>query len=128
MIGAARNHPVQLGALLGLPPHVYVVFGMTVGHPADDPVPRGRMPLPGVLHFDRYDATRTDAVLDGADAGMRAWAVRTNAERGGYQGRPVSEVKGWAERMAAMWGGSSDYVAARSALVEELKRLGFGLV
>jgi hypothetical protein len=30
--------------------------------------------------------------------------------------------------MAAMWGGSSDYVAARSALVEELKRLGFGLV
>ena len=128
MIGAARNHPVQLGALLGLPPHVYVVFGMTVGLPADDPIPRGRMPLPGVLHFDRYDATRTDLVLDGADAGMRAWAVRTNAERGGYQGRPVSEQKGWAERMAAMWGGSSDYVAARSALVDELKRLGFGLV
>ena len=127
MIGAARNHPVQLAALLGLPQHVYVVFGMTVGVPADDPIPRGRMPLAGVLHWDRYDATRTEAVLDGADAGMRAWARKTNAERGGYQGRPVGETKGWAERMAAMWGGSSDYVVARKEMADELRRLGFGV-
>jgi nitroreductase len=127
MIGAARNHPCQLAALLGLPQHVYVVFGMTIGWPADDPIPRGRMPLPGVLHWDRYDTTRTATVLDGADAGMRAWARRTNAERGGYQGRPVGESKGWAERMAAMWGANSEYVTARSALAEELQRLGFGI-
>ena len=127
MIGAARNHPCQLAALLGLPQHVYVVFGMTIGWPADDPIPRGRMPLPGVLHWDRYDTTRTATVLDGADAGMRTWARRTNAERGGYQGRPVGESKGWAERMAAMWGANSEYVTARSALAEELQRLGFGI-
>ena len=127
MIGAARNHPVQLAELLGLPKHVYVVFGMTIGVPADDPIPRGRMPLAGVLHLERYDTAGIDAVLDGADAGMRVWSKRTNAERGGYQGRPVSETKGWSERMAAMWGGGSDYVAARQALVDELRRLGFGL-
>lgn len=127
MIGAARNHPIELAALLGLPPHVYVVFGMTIGVAADDPVPRGRMPLDGVLHVDRYDSARTDAVLDGADAAMRAWAQRTNAERSGYQGRPVNETKGWAERMAALWGADSSYVKHRAALADELRRLGFDL-
>ncbi len=126
MIGAARNHPIELAQLLGLPGHCYAVFGMTVGVPADDPIARGRMPLPGVLHWERYDDSVLDAVLDGADEGMRAWSRRTNAERGGYNGRPVSEQKGWAERMAVMWGGESSYAAARRTLVAELQRLGFG--
>jgi len=127
MIGAARNHPVELAQLLGLPDHAYVVFGMTVGAPADDPVPRGRMPLSGVLHWDRYDAAAAAAALDGADASLRAWAARTNAERGGYRGRPVSATKGWTERMAAAWGADSEYLAARRTLADELRRLGFGL-
>ena len=127
MIGAARNHPIELAALLGLPPHAYVVFGMTIGKPADDPVPRGRMPLRSVLHFDSYDAGITDAALDGADEVMRAWARRANAEQGGYNGRPVSETKGWTERMAAAWGADSSYAKARATLADELHRLGFGL-
>jgi nitroreductase/CTP:molybdopterin cytidylyltransferase MocA len=126
MIGAARNHPIELAARLGLPPHVYVVFGMTLGVPADDPVPRGRMPLPGVLHWDRYDPA-VDAALDGADSVMRAWARRANAEQGGYNGRRLSEDKGWTERMAAAWGADSSYLAARRTLRDELRRLGFGL-
>lgn len=126
MIGAARNHPIELAERLSLPPHVYVVFGMTVGVPADDPVPRGRMPLAGVLHWDRYDPA-TDAVLDGADAVMRTWARRANAEQGGYNGRPVSESKGWSERMATAWGADSSYAKARATLRDELRRLGFGL-
>ena len=48
MIGAARNHPIELAKLLELPRHVFAVFGMVVGHPTDDPVPRGRMPLGAV--------------------------------------------------------------------------------
>ncbi len=126
MIGAARNHPLEIAQALALPPHVFVAFGMTIGRPADDPVPRGRMPLDGVLHFDRYDTTRTDRVLDGADAGMREWARRTNATRGGYLGRPVDERKGWSDRMARMWGADSSYAAARAVLADELRRLGFG--
>jgi nitroreductase/CTP:molybdopterin cytidylyltransferase MocA len=127
MIGGARNHPMELAALLGLPDHAYVVFGMTIGVPADDPLPRGRMPLPGVLHWERYDTARTDQVLDGADEVMRQWARRANAERGGYGGRPVNETKGWTERMAVAWGAKSEYAAARRTLVDELRRLGFGL-
>jgi nitroreductase len=127
MIGAARNHPIELATVLGLPAQAYVVFGMAIGVPADDPVPRGRMPLAGVLHHERYDAAAVPAVLDGADEAMRAWARRTNAERGGYQGRPVNETKGWAERMAALWGADSGYVKARATLAAELRRLGLGL-
>ncbi len=127
MIGAARNHPNELASLLGLPPHCYVVFGMTVGKTADDPVPRGRMPLSGVLHWERYDEAHAEAALEGADVGMREWARRTNAEQGGYNGKPVSEAKGWTDRMATAWGADSSYAAARQTLVLELRRLGFGL-
>ncbi|MCB9879488.1 MAG: NTP transferase domain-containing protein [Planctomycetes bacterium] len=127
MIGAARNHPLELAQKLGLPAHCYVVFGMTVGVPADDPVPRGRMPLSGVLHWNRYDASDVADVLRKADDGMRAWARRTNAEQGGYNGRPVGEDKGWAERMAKAWGEGSSYAAAREVLIDELRQLGFGI-
>lgn len=127
MIGAARNHPIELARLLQLPEHVYVVYGMTLGHPTDDPIARGRMPLRGVLHHDRYDATATESVLDEADALMRTWAQRTNRERGGYQGKPVHEGRGWCDRMVQLWGQESSYVQSRKSLMDDLRRLGFGL-
>lgn len=126
MIGAARNQPVELARFLSLPPHCYVVFGMTIGHPTDDPVPRGRMPLPGVLHREVYDQRGIAAVLAGADAGMKEWARRCN-EHGGYNGRPVSLDKGWTDRMAQAWGEQSTYARARATLRDELKSLGLEL-
>jgi len=127
MIGGARNHPVELARALQLPPRCFVVFGMTAGTPSDEPPARGRMPLSGVLHWNRYDGSDLGEVLRGADDGMRDWARRCNAEQGGYNGRPVSEQKGWADRMARMWGGQSAYAAAREALRDELRELGFEL-
>lgn len=127
MIGAARNHPLRLARLLQLPPGCCVLFGMTIGHPTDDPVPRGRMPLAGVLHSETYDTSAVPSVVAGADDGMRAWAERTNRERGGYQGRPVSTQKGWQERMAQLWGDPDGQARSRGALRDELRDLGFGL-
>lgn len=127
MIGAARNHPIEMAELLGLPPHVFVLFGMTIGVAADDPVPRGRMPLAAVLHHERYDLDAAAAALDGADEVMRRWARESNAKTGGYVGRPINEQKGWTDRMARGWGENSSYAAARRTLIEELRRLGFGL-
>jgi nitroreductase len=127
MIGAARNHPVELARLLGLPPHAFVAFGMTMGQPADDPIPRGRMPIEGVLHHETYDPARLDETLAGADEIQRRWARIVNAERGGWQGRPVDEQKGWVERMAALAGESGSYLRARAGLRAELRQLGFGL-
>lgn len=127
MIGAARNHPIELARLLALPPQAFVVFGMTIGIAADDPIARGRMPLAGILHREAYDPAASEAAIAGADDVIRAWAARTNAERSGYQGRPVDDRKGWAERMAQLWGEQSRYVKARAALRSELGQLGFGL-
>jgi len=127
MIGGARNHPLELAEKLALPKRCYVVFGMTAGRPKDDPIPRGRMPLNGVLHWNRYDGSNVSDVLRRADDGMRAWARRTNAERDGYNGHPVNESKGWADRMAKMWGAQSSYAEARKVLADELRQLGFEL-
>ena len=69
-------------------------------------------------------AVASAAALPGADDGMRTWARRSNAERGGYLGRPIGEQKGWTDRMAQMWGGQGGYAAARKALADELRALG----
>lgn len=127
MIGGARNHPIELSQALQLPKPSFVVFGMTAGLASDNPTPRGRMPLSGVLHWNRYDTSDVGAVLRGADERMRDWAKRCNVEEGGYNGRPVNEQKGWADRMAKMWGGDSAYAESRKVLVEELRELGFEL-
>ncbi len=123
MLGAARNHPVELAGLLELPRHVYVVFGMVIGKAKDDPVTRGRMPLAGVLHHESYRTDHLEEMIDGANDSMRDWARRTNSELGGYLGRPVNEQKGWCDRMAALWGRDRDF---RTALGAELAALGFG--
>lgn len=125
MIGAARNHPVELAELLGLPRHVYVVFGMTLGWPDDDPVPRDRLPLDAVLHVDRYATGAIDAALDDADERMRAWARRVNA-RGGDQVRKIDERRGWSDRMAYLFG-TGRPPKGREHLLEHLRTLGFGI-
>jgi hypothetical protein len=126
MIGAARNHPLELAALLGLPPLAYVVFGMVLGHPDDDPVPRGRMPLAGVLFFERYAETVLDAVIDSADHGMRLWAHAVN-RRAAPGARTVHEGRGWSDRMAALWSKARTGSSPRAALRERLRALGFAL-
>ncbi len=126
MIGAARNHPVAMAELLGLPPRVFVAFGMTMGWPKDDPLPRGRMPIGAVLHHERYDDARIDVDVEAADELTRAWARRTNSERGGFGGRPVNEQRGWSDRMARLWG-TENPQKGRAGLVTELRQLGFGL-
>ena len=37
-VGAMRNHPEEVARELGLPPHVFAVFGLAVGWP--DPAER----------------------------------------------------------------------------------------
>ncbi len=45
LIGAMRNHPEEVAAELGLPPHVMALFGMCVGYP-DPAVPTGDQAAP----------------------------------------------------------------------------------
>ncbi|MET7771802.1 NADPH-dependent oxidoreductase [Nocardia sp. NPDC005366] len=56
-IGALRNKPAQVAAELGLPEHVFAVFGLVVGHPdpAEDARVKPRLPQRAVLHHETYD-------------------------------------------------------------------------
>jgi FMN reductase (NADPH) len=124
-LGAAREHPVELAAELGLPPQVYVPFGLVLGHPSDDPLPRGRMPLSGILHDEQYDAAAAAAALAAADEQMRDWARRVNAEQGGFRGRRVNEARGWTDRMADLWSSARAQPKGRAHLPAALRMLGF---
>ncbi|MGV9817396.1 NADPH-dependent oxidoreductase [Nocardia xishanensis] len=56
-IGALRNKPEQVAAELGLPPQVFAVFGLVVGHPdpAEATTVKPRLPQPAVLHHETYE-------------------------------------------------------------------------
>jgi nitroreductase len=54
MIGAMRNHPKAVGALLGLPPFVYAVAGLCIGYLAQNPDCKPRLPAGAVFHREQY--------------------------------------------------------------------------
>jgi nitroreductase len=54
-VGGIRNHPEAVADLLKLPEHVYPVFGMSLGYPAQNPEVKPRLPLAAILKDDHYD-------------------------------------------------------------------------
>jgi nitroreductase len=74
-IGGMRNHPEEVAATLGLPPHVMALFGMCVGYP-DPEKPadiKPRLPQQAVLHREQYSAEGYSAVFPAYDARIRAF-------------------------------------------------------
>jgi nitroreductase len=72
-IGAMRNLPEQIAAELGLPPHVFAVFGMSVGYPDPDrPTDiKPRLPQSLVLHREQYSVAPHSEAIDDYNATMR---------------------------------------------------------
>jgi nitroreductase len=56
-IGAIRNRPAEVSAELGLPPHVFALFGLCVGwpDPAKPASVKPRLPNDAVLFRERYN-------------------------------------------------------------------------
>jgi len=95
MIGGARNNPKEIGELLGLPKHVFVVFGMTLGHPLWEKVPpiKPRLPLAALVHEEHYD--------DSAWANLHAEYDAVMKETGIYDKRRIdlsARVSGWSDQ------------------------------
>jgi nitroreductase len=44
----------QIGQILQLPPNVVPVVGFSLGYPAEEPAPRDRLPLKGIIHQETY--------------------------------------------------------------------------
>ena len=65
-IGAMRNDPERVAALLGLPSHAWAVFGLVIGKP--DPsvasAVKPRLPQRAVLHRERYQPDQQAAIAD----------------------------------------------------------------
>lgn len=66
-IGGIRNQPEVVTQCLELPEHVYPVFGMCLGWPADKQAVKPRLPVDAVLHQDRYQAASVAIKVDECD-------------------------------------------------------------
>jgi FMN reductase (NADPH) len=58
MIGGIRNHPDEVGKVLGLPDGVYVVYGLCIGYPDETKIPpqKPRLQEHLIIHHEQYDA------------------------------------------------------------------------
>lgn len=68
-IGGIRNHPEEVVSLLQLPKHVFPLFGLCLGWPAQDPALKPRLPLSLLLHENRYEpiSAEKEAILAAYD-------------------------------------------------------------
>jgi len=112
-IGGLRNHPDGVADLLELPLHVAPLFGMCLGHPAEDPILRPRLPQALILHENCYNPDLDHELLAGYDEEVRHY----------YAGRPGADrVTGWSEQVQETLSRE-----ARPHMRDFLQSRGFGL-
>jgi len=91
-IGAVRNDPQKICALLDIPKQAYPVFGMCLGYPDDDPPTKPRLPLKAILSQETYTTQGADTLLDAYDATTREY----------YRSRDSNlKDETWSHQMAA---------------------------
>jgi nitroreductase len=81
MIGGLRNQPQAVADLLGFPPGVYLVYGMSIGWPAEGTVGtelKPRLPKALVVHHEQYDQTDPRPLIEQYDAQLAAFYGQQN--------------------------------------------------
>jgi nitroreductase len=93
-IGAMRNDPLRVAALLGLPPRAFAVFGLCVGYA--DPKARNevkpRLPQSTVLHHERYDAAPETKDRPAYDAEMSKFSARNEMQASTWTQRVLNRM------------------------------------
>nr|WP_271214023.1 nitroreductase family protein [Rhodococcus wratislaviensis] len=105
-----------VAAELGLPPHVFAVFGLVVGHPhpdADAQI-KPRLPRAAVLHHEKYDLPAQRDHVDAYEGRIAAF----------YSAQQLDHS--WIERVLDRLA-SAARLNGRDRLKESLIRLGFPL-
>ncbi len=73
-MGSTLANCDQIGRLLALPPGVVPVVGFSLGWPAEDPAPRDRLPLEGLVHYETYhDYSDADIAAIYAERERKGW-------------------------------------------------------
>ncbi len=116
-IGAMRNLPEQIAAELALPPHVFAVFGMSVGYPdpARETGIKPRLPQSVVLHREQYCAAARSDAIDGYNATMRAFQREQGMRAIDWTQQCFNRVK------------DASALRGRDRMLEALRNLGFEL-
>lgn len=96
-VSVIRNHAAEIGALLGLPDHVFPIAGLGVGWPAVEANISARLPLSATVHRDTYKETtaETVAAYDKRRNGIFPYRAQRNVARFG-----TSADYGWSEEKA----------------------------
>ncbi|TDM04672.1 oxygen-insensitive NADPH nitroreductase [Macrococcus carouselicus] len=81
-IGSLRNDMQQVIEILELPEHVYPLYGMVVGHPADKGSQKERLPFEHIYHENGYDSSDYQEEIAAYDAAIMAYyRERTDGKR-----------------------------------------------
>ena len=93
-IGAMRNDPERVAALLGLPPQCFCVFGLCVGYASPEAAGevKPRLSQGVVLHRERYDASNDDAGRKAHDAEMLKFSARHDLQAGTWTQRVLNRL------------------------------------
>lgn len=77
-VGAARNRPREVAALLGLPDRAVGIFGLALGVPRPDGTieVKPRLPAAEVLHYERWDDGAQNQHLETYNQAIDAFNVR----------------------------------------------------
>ncbi|HGE6107685.1 TPA: oxygen-insensitive NADPH nitroreductase [Vibrio cholerae] len=111
-IGGLRNSPNEVDALLNLPPYTAVLFGMCLGHPAQEPELKPRLAPKVILHENYYQPLNKEDVAE---------YDRTMVEY--YQKRSGNpKQQGWSEQITAKLSEES-----RPFMLSYLQRKGLAL-
>ena len=116
-IGAMRNQPEQVAAVLALPPHVFPVFGLCVGYPdpAKAAAVKPRLSQTAVLHRETYKLAQEEAIADYNEV-MKTF----------YTQQQMNIPGDWSEHSAKRVA-TPESLSGRDRLRDALKNLGFEL-
>jgi len=114
-IGAMRNDPERVAALLGLPKQSFVVFGLCVGYAADQAggEVKPRLPQSIVVHHDAYDGDARAAERQAYDGEMAKFAARHEMQASTWTQRVLNRL------------GPIKSMNGRQRMRQALKALGF---
>lgn len=117
-IGAMRNQAKELAALVNLPKHSFVAFGLVVGHPANSSTNletvRPRPPQQVVLHHNKYDAGQSMSGLDAYEAEFHKF-------------REGIGMGQWTWKDSVVYSNKFEYMDGRENLRQTVAELGFKL-
>ncbi|MAU01917.1 MAG: NADPH-dependent oxidoreductase [Anaerolineaceae bacterium] len=95
MIGGMRNHPQKVADLLGFPPGVYMVYGMSIGWPQ---APLGtkslkpRLPEELIIHHEAYSEDDPRPLIADYDGELAAFYGQRNQHTAAWSGPIASRL------------------------------------